>query len=58
MKRVAGLVVVGVAILALAAWLTLRPARRISPSDAVNPPVAATPPDPYPEHTDVVLEAN
>jgi len=57
MKRVAGLVVVGIAIVAIAAWLTLRPARRIPSSDAVNPPVAATPPDPYPEHPDVVLEA-
>jgi len=57
MKRVAGLVVVGIAIVGFAAWLTLRPARRIPPSDSVNPPVAATPPDRYPEHPDVALEA-
>ena len=57
MKRVAGLVVVGVAIVAIAAWLTLGPGRRTPSSDAVNPPVAATPPDRYPEHPDAVLEA-
>jgi beta-lactamase class A len=57
MKRVAVLVVVGIAIAAFATWLTLGPARRIPSSDADNPPVAATPPDPYPEHPDVVLEA-
>jgi beta-lactamase class A len=57
MKRVAGLVVVGIAIVGFAAWLTLRPARRIPSSDSLNPPVAATPPDRYPEHPDVVLEA-
>jgi beta-lactamase class A len=57
MKRVAGLVVVGIAIVAIAMWLTLGPARRIPSSDADNPRVAAPPPDRYPEHPDVVLEA-
>src|SRR5688500_5829692 len=56
MKRVAGLVLVGVAIVAFATWLTLGPARRTPSSDADNPRVAATPPDRYPEHPDVVLE--
>jgi beta-lactamase class A len=57
MKRVVGLVVVGIAIAALATWLTLGPARRTPSSDDGDPRVAATPPDQYPEHPDVVLEA-
>lgn len=57
MKRLAGLVVIGVSIVAFAMWLTLGPARRIPSSDADNPRVAATPPDRSPEHPDVVLEA-
>jgi beta-lactamase class A len=58
MKRVVGLVVVGVAIVAFATWLTLGPASRTPSSDADNPPAAAPPPPGrYPEHPDVVLEA-
>jgi beta-lactamase class A len=55
--RVAGLVLVGVAIAAFAAWLTVGPKKRTPPSGADHPPVAATPPDRYPEHTDIALEA-
>src|SRR5258705_2289033 len=58
MKRVAGLVVVGIAIVAFATWLTFGPARRIPSSDVDNLRVAAPPPpNRYPEHPDVVLEA-
>jgi beta-lactamase class A len=59
MKRVAGLVVVGIAIVTFATWLTLGSARRIPSSEADSPPVAAAPAlaDQYPEHPDVVLEA-
>lgn len=57
MKRVAGLIVVGIAIVAFATWLTLDPARRIPSSDADSHRVTAPPPDPYPEHPDVALEA-
>jgi beta-lactamase class A len=59
MKRVAGIVVVvvGVAIAALATWLTLGPARRAPSSDNGAPRVAATPPDQHPEHPDAALEA-
>ena len=57
MRRVAGLVLVGVAIVALAAWLALGPAKRIPSSDADTPRVVATPPDRYPERPDLVLEA-
>src|SRR6185312_11679337 len=56
MKRVAGLVMVVIAIAAFATWLTLRPGRRIPPREA-DKRVAATPPDRYPEHSDVALEA-
>src|SRR6185503_15251333 len=41
----------------VAAWLTLGPARRVPSSDPDTSRVAATPPDPYPERPDVVLEA-
>ena len=57
MKRVAGLVLVGIALVALAAWLTLGPAKRIPSSDADDPPVAATLPDRHPEYPDAALEA-
>ena len=57
MKRVEGLVLVGVAIVAFATWLMLGSARRTASSDADNPQVAATPPDRYPEHPDTALEA-
>lgn len=57
MKRVAVLVLVGIAIVAFATWLALGRARRIPSSDADKPPVAATPTDQYPEHPDVALEA-
>jgi beta-lactamase class A len=58
MKRVAGLVVVLVAIVVLAMWVTLGPARRTPSSDAHAPRVAATPiPDRYPEYPDTALEA-
>jgi beta-lactamase class A len=56
MKRVAGLVVVVVAIAAFATWVTLRPGRGIPSHEADKPRVAA-PPDRYPEHPDVALEA-
>jgi beta-lactamase class A len=59
MKRVAGLALVGVgvAIAAFAVWLQLGASRRIPWSDASDSRVVATPPDRYPEHPDVVLEA-
>ena len=56
MKHVAGLVVL-VAIVAFAAWLSLVPASRTPSSDADNPQAVTPPPDRYPEHPDVVLEA-
>src|SRR5512132_330311 len=57
MKRVAGLVLVGVAVAGFAAWLTLGPSSRTLSSDADTPRVAAPPSDRDPEHPDVVLEA-
>jgi beta-lactamase class A len=57
MKRVAGIVVVGIAIAALATWLMLGRARRTPSSDNGIPRVAATPPDRYHEHPDAALEA-
>jgi len=57
MKRAAVLVVVVIAIAGFATWQTLRPGRRIPSREADKPPVAATPPDRYPEHPDVALEA-
>lgn len=57
MMRVAGLVLVGVAIVAFATWLALDPTRRNPSSDAESLRVAAPPPERYPEHPDVVLEA-
>jgi len=56
MKRVAGLVVVVIAIAGFATWLTLHPGRPI-PSREAGKRVAAMPPDRYPEHPDVALEA-
>ncbi len=56
MKRVAGLAVVVIAIAGFATWLMLRPGRRI-PSREADKRVAATPPDRYPEHPDLALEA-
>jgi beta-lactamase class A len=54
---VAGLVVIVIAIAVFASWLMLRPGRRIPSSGADKPRVAAPPPDRYPEHPDVALEA-
>jgi beta-lactamase class A len=57
LKRAAELVVVVIAIAGFATWLTLRPGRRIPSREADKPRVAAMPPDRYPEHPDVALEA-
>lgn len=57
MKRVAGLVLVGVVTVAFAAWLTLGSARRGRSDAPVIPPVASVPSDRLPEHPDIVLEA-
>ena len=56
MKRVAGLVVVGIAVVAFATWLRVGPARQTPSSDADTSRVAVTPTDRYPEHPDVALE--
>lgn len=51
-----GFVLVGVALAVLVVWLTVGPARRSASSEPDEPRVSATPPDPYPEHPDAVLE--
>ena len=56
MKRVAGLIAV-VGIVAIAAWLTLGPARQTRSGDVDAPRVEATPPDRHPEYPDAALEA-
>jgi beta-lactamase class A len=48
--------VVGIAIAALATWLTLGPGRRTPSSETGAPRLAATPPDRYHEHPDAALE--
>ena len=57
MKRVAVIVVAGIAIVAIATWLALLTARRTPPSDVDTTRVTKTPTDRYPEHPDVALEA-
>lgn len=56
MKRATVLVVVGVAVAALAAWLALGPANETRPTDAKSR-VSVTPPARYPEHPDAALDA-
>ena len=54
--RVAGLVLVGLVIAALAVWLTLRPARLSPSTDVPDPRAAATLSDRHPEYPDANLE--